>query len=752
LRHDVAAIAAARPENQATENEALANTGDHMFGTTRGMLVPARKYFAAVTFALIAAAPVAASADPGMVDVRTLPRLENAVEDPARTDSYRVTYGVPTVVAVTSAAAKKLLAADGWVQYVRPLEKPDTSLNFKRGRHGLHVSFTQVLGRPDQSMVYYSADRIFANVPFPDDATDIVFDERRPYLGCSTAASVDASLDFFRRELVAAGWSPLSAVDAAARYPGRMVDEKIGNGVRAFYSRAKLDNGYQQPPIMLSLQHRDDGKTWIEVKVAPFALPEELELAQETMGLPVPNQTPGFGGTGSVGTVRRELEGRIAAEIPAVLAFYRRELAARNWREETRGAVIKADEAVLNFSSPDQNATLRLNYKYDLTILNLVTQFKESALAARAKAKKEADDNFFKDAAAAAKQFIAADETRRVAQAANLSDAPLRALADAATPVPLPESAESLEFDGTVGKFEFNSTSSVKALAAFHRGSLKSLGWKEHPSVINQPHMVVMKFSKGGKDLSMTAMQMGPKVNVSANGSGLVMAAAKTGAAAVQASSGSEAKATAQDLEPEPDSALPVPKQHSMRMMGTGKVPGSDAPFRRDLDASVPADLNAVLAFYRSELGKRGWKEAAEGAVVKPDQVKLAFSASDGPALLKLGRSNGETSINLAQRYPAVAAKANVIPKPGQARLVFGNMGGSEVSLSINKQTIRIAAGAGGPQSPDRPMLDVPAGKYPYSVKVAGRPARSDTIEVTADDAWGVMIAPSGEVLSIQIY
>jgi hypothetical protein len=79
-------------------------------------------------------------------------------------------------------------------------------------------------------------------------------------------------------------------------------------------------------------------------------------------------------------------------------------------------------------------------------------------------------------------------------------------------------------------------------------------------------------------------------------------------------------------------------------------------------------------------------------------------------------------------------------------------MGDSEVSLSINKQTIKIAAGAGGPQSPERPMLDLPAGKYPYSVKVAGRPAKSDTIEVTADDAWGVMIAPGGEVLSIQIY
>jgi hypothetical protein len=435
-----------------------------------------------------------------------------------------------------------------------------------------------------------------------------------------------------------------------------------------------------------------------------------------------------------------------------VLAFFRRELAARSWQEEANGAIVSDKEATLNFSSADQNAQLTLVHKYDLTFVNLVTQVKEAALAARARAKKEADEKFFKDAQTTALQLIAADEARRVAQAANLSDAPLSALADATKPVPLPEGAENVKFDGAGGKLEFSSSSSVKALAAFYRGSLTSRGWQEQRSVINKPNMIVMNFSKGGKGVSFTAMQMGPRVNVRVGGSGLVMAAAESDATTSRASTGSADKVAAQDLEAEADSALPVPKQRTMRAMGTGKVPGSDAPFRRELDASVPADLNDVLAFYRSELGKRGWKEAAEGAVIKPDQVKLAFSSSDGPAVLKLGRSKGETSINLAQKYPAVAAKADVIPKRGQARLVFGNMGGSEVSVSINRQTIRIAAGAGGPQSPARPMLDVPAGKYPYSVKVAGRPARSDTIEVTADDAWGLMIAPNGEVLSVQIY
>jgi hypothetical protein len=260
----------------------------------------------------------------------------------------------------------------------------------------------------------------------------------------------------------------------------------------------------------------------------------------------------------------------------------------------------------------------------------------------------------------------------------------------------------------------------------------------------------VMEFSKGGKKLSFTAMQMGPKVSVTADGSGLVMANAKLDAASKQAATPAT-KAAPQDLEAEPDSALPVPKQHSMSSIGVGKLPGTETAIRRELNASIPADLNSVLAFYRAELGKRGWKEAAERAVVKSDQAQLAFVSPDGPATLKLGRSNDETSVNLAQKIPAAAAKGDVMPKPGQARLMFVNIGDSEAALTINKQTIKIAAGAGGPHAKG-PTLDLPPGKYQYSVKVAGRPAGNSEIEIAADDTWGLMVAPGGDVMPLQVY
>jgi hypothetical protein len=718
-----------------------------MFGMTRGTPVPARKWLLAGIVAVIVAAPMAAhTADNGLVDVRALPRLEGAVEDPAHSGSNKLMYVVPTALPVTTDAIRKLLAASGWAQYTQPLEDAGTSLFFKKGPQGLYVSFTQRPSTPHQSSVYYDASRISTNVPFPGDASDIVFDDNRPYLSCVTAATVDASLGFFSSELTASGWSPLTAADAATHWPNAKLDETIAGGVRAYYSHANRDGGYPQPPIMLSLQRRDDGKTSVDLRVAPFALPQNLELGQETAGLPAPNHIKTFGSTGSADSTQRKLDGTVIAELPVVLAFFRRELAARNWTEEARAAVVSPDRVMLNFSSAEQTATLGLSHKYDLTIVNFVTQVKEAALAARAKAKQDADDKFMRDADATAKAFIAADEVRRSAQAANLSDAPLHALTDKTAPVPLPETAENVAFNGPDGSLEFDSSSSVRALAAFYRGALKPLGWNEQPSVINKSNMVVMEFSKGGKEISLTALQMGPKVNVSAHGSGLVMANAEPDTA-----NGSAPKTAAQALEAMPDSALPVPKEHSMSDLGTGKLPGSETAIRRELNASVPAGLDQVLAFYRGELGKRGWKESSEGAIVKPDRVQLAFSSPDGPAMLKLGRSNGETSVNLAQKIPAAAAKGDLMPKPGQAKLLFVNIGDSEAALTINKQTIKIAAGAGGPHSKG-PTLELPPGKYLYSLKVGASPARNNEIEVAADDTWGLMVAPDGEVMPLHVY
>jgi hypothetical protein len=315
-------------------------------------------------------------------------------------------------------------------------------------------------------------------------------------------------------------------------------------------------------------------------------------------------------------------------------------------------------------------------------------------------------------------------------------------------PLPLPDTATDVEFKADRGSLEFNTTSSAQEIAAFYRAALKPLGFKEAPSVINKPNMVVMEFSKGRDRIDMTAMQMGPTVNVSANGSGLkVLAAAGNATPAA-----TPVKAEVQELEADTEQGLPVPKQRTGVAPGTWTPRGGGSPFRRELDASVPAELPAVLAFYRRELGKLQWKEA-HGAVETADKARLAFAAPEGPAVLTLGRQNGETTIRLTQKIPAEARKAGVAPPAGKARVMFGNMGPAEITVTFGTNTVKVAPGAGSPQSPDGPKLELQPGKYKYALKIAGKPGKNGELEVGADDTWGLMIAPGGDdALPLQMY
>jgi len=714
----------------------------------RGTQVPARWRLLACGLFLMASCSIAAAADDGIVDVHALPQLEGAVEDTSRPDPYRVEYRMPTPQAVTSPAVKKMLSAAGWVPYVRPLEEKTDNLVFKKGRLGLSVHFTQALGRPDQSVVYYTTDRIYGNVPFPDNASDIVFDGTRPYLGCIAPTALDATAEFYKSQMDAIGWQKLTP-ETAARWTTNL-DETVPNGVRAFYAHpdSEVTGFYKQKPVMLTLTRRDDGRTNVDIRVAPFALPADLKADSDAAGLPRPGSTKTSRGLGGATSAKREMSAAVMADLPAVLAFYHRELAARGWQENGSAPLAAGDEVAIKVSNAEETGVLRIGRKYDFTMVSMATQLTEAALAARLKAKKEADEKFFSDALGAAKQLITADEARRKVQAAALSDAPLNALANSNTPVPLPENAEGVKFEGSDGSLEFSSASSVKALTAFYRASLKPIGWNERPSVINQPNMAMLEFAKSGKSISFTVMQMGPKVRVSAEGSGLKMAVAKP---AVDKPAEVQAKSS-EPLKPDTESQLPVPTQRSSTSLATTKLPGTEMPFRRELEASIPAPLGDVLAFYRTELGKLGWQEKTDGATVSAERAQIDFTSPQGPAVLKLGRAKGETTVNLAQKNPEAATKADIMPKPGQARVMFGNIGPKEASLTINKQTIKIAAGVGGPQSPKGPMLDLAPGTYQYALRTPGRPARSETLTVAAGDAWGLMVGPSGDVLPLQMY
>jgi hypothetical protein len=376
--------------------------------------------------------------------------------------------------------------------------------------------------------------------------------------------------------------------------------------------------------------------------------------------------------------------------------------------------------------------------------VNLVQQLPKPA----AKAEPAAQDNSV-DALLRQAQQMVRDATTDMAAGVKSPAVPqppggpepaLRALAENKAPVPVPDSAEDVEFDGADGKLEFSSSSGLKAVADFYRSAMKGQAWAAGSSVINNANMVVLDFSKSGKSVSFTIMRMGNKTNVSAEGSGLKVAGARSTASSATAP---PAPASAADLEAEESGGLPLPKRHTMSE-------GTKTPFRRELKASVPLELADVLGFYRRELGKLNWNEDSKGTVVTAEKATIAYASPDGPAVLKLGRKDDATSVNLVVKNPDAVAKAGIKPKPGQAKVLFGNINEAAATITFNNKAINVVAGT-GVKNPDGPMLDLAPGKYKYSLKLPGKPAENDEVDLGADETWGLMIGPGG-VLALQAY
>jgi hypothetical protein len=192
-------------------------------------------------------------------------------------------------------------------------------------------------------------------------------------------------------------------------------------------------------------------------------------------------------------------------------------------------------------------------------------------------------------------------------------------------------------------------------------------------------------------------------------------------------------------LTPDPESTLPAPTRYSFRGTHTTIIRGVEAPLRITLEATIPAKLSDVLAFYRTELGKRGWQEKPDGAVAAVDHVKVAFVSPLGPGMLELGRRDSSTIVNLVQRNQDVAIKANVMPEPGQAMLVFSNISETEAVLTINDRTVKRATGA------NAVSLDLQPGKYSYELSVPGHPATTNVLDLAAGDTWELTIGRDGE-------
>lgn len=667
-------------------------------------------------------------ADMKMIEPADLPRLPGAKEDSSRSSQERMSYTVDGPLDATVAALRKLLAQNGWTMFAEPLQQPNRHIgDFIRGRQRLHVFYTMPGARTDITGINYSLSRLHIAVPLPEGATDVLFDDRRPYLNTMATGSVDATIEMYRRELVAAGWSAWSAADTA-RYPNATIEETVENGARVYFARERRDG---IDPIQVTAKRRADGRTDVEVRVPAFARRQDLSAGSDIYGMPKPEQFKGA--SGRDGQTQRKLTAYIPAETPAVLAFYRREMSKRGWTEDAGSATVKDGETTLTFSSANGPAQLRLGTRYDLTSVELVHQLPPREVAAKAKARRDAEEKLAKQV----EEFTRAPAAKLEAM-----------MGLASAPIPLPDTAINPNLGG--GEVKFDSPSSPQEIAAFYRGALKPLSFREIPTPIDNANMVALDFSRSGKRMHITIMRMGAKTNVRAYGEALVALSGSTKAATPQVKTAivpevKTASAPApevQALEAEEKDGLPVPKPNTEQGITKTK-------FRIESQTTVSAPVATVLSFYRDELKKRDWKEDT-GAQITTDRAVVAFTTSEGPARLNITRDGGKTNALLVLRKPADAEKAGIKPKPGLAKVMLGSIMDTETSVTIDKRTFKLAPNA-GQKNPDGPALDLAPGTYKYTVKVPGKPAFNEEVKVSVDEAWGVLVGPGGG-LSLQVY
>jgi hypothetical protein len=652
-----------------------------------------------------------------MVDVAALPRLPGAYlkdEQARRNDAHSVSYMVPDTLANTRAAFIRLLGADGWVAYAAPLERASPhSLHMKKGGQGLSVFFTFDGSNTTRSGVSLSSERIYANVPFPPGATDVVYDYNRPLMDAIAPGPMADVLAFFRSELAALGWHEWSAEDQA-RYPNAKIEPAPPDEARVTFARDPRD---RRDPIQVSLGQRKDGRVDVEVRVPAFARPQELKAGEPTMGLPKPERIKSA--TGRDGQTQRELTATVPAERDVVLAFYRGELARMGWREDARGPVTRDDEIVLDFTAADgKSAALRLGFVYDLTTVTLTQQLPDKVAQARARAKQEAEDAL----------------RRRVEDLQNPPKV-VAALPSADAPIPVPEDAEKLNFDAARGDVKFTSPSRVREIAAFYRKALAPLGFRENPTPIDDERMAALDFTRGGKRLYVSILRVGERTDVRGYGPGLAALAGDARAQQAMKAAAGPAQPALEELEAEPTDGLPVPKKVTMSF-------ASGTPFGREREATVTASLDSTLAFYRGELARLGWKEESKGAVIKPNEVRLAFTTPDGSGTLVLGREDGKTTVKLTQRMPEAAARKGMVAKPGMGLLLLGSALETEAVVTIGRQTIKVAPGTGRQDS--GPRLDLKPGTYKASVKVPGKAPFTEEVKIASGQTMGLLIGPAG--------
>ena len=291
-------------------------------------------------FALVCAATIAVGCESASatfaVDTSRLPRITGAREVYATPASTSFITRESVTRSFEFIAGE--LINDDWQPYDDPsmARTSDSSIrmSFKKEGRALSLVIATTPAQANATSVSYNELALRNDLPFPKDGTAIKFDPERPYLSFITAREAEATLDYFRNELAAQGWSLWSKRDGARQAPGGIAGELTADGARAYYVRG---NGR---PLMLTLSRRADNGFNGEITTVSVeqlaTLREQVPAGNASQAelIPVPHASEDVDFDGALGTLR--FTNRASAGI--VAEYYRSKLAELGWQERPPGS------------------------------------------------------------------------------------------------------------------------------------------------------------------------------------------------------------------------------------------------------------------------------------------------------------------------------------------------------------------------------------------------------------------------------
>ena len=111
-------------------------------------------------------------------------------------------YSTEAAAPATADAVRKLFLAQGWVPY----GSAGDSADYKQNAILVTATVSVAPAQGGKTSIQYSGQLISADIPAPPDVEDLRYGDQPPELTFETAASQDAVVDFYRKNLAAAGW------------------------------------------------------------------------------------------------------------------------------------------------------------------------------------------------------------------------------------------------------------------------------------------------------------------------------------------------------------------------------------------------------------------------------------------------------------------------------------------------------------------------------------------------------------------